>query len=446
MLSIMGHGHHNLNPNVEPPKSFLGRHYHWVVAFVLFLAYLIYAGLENNIYSLFTIPVTTDLGVTRGAYSLGRTFSGVTGFFSSLLYIEIYRRFGHRVPAFWGHLVYAGACALYSFSQGVWAFYLGGLLSGLFASFVGTIGASQVVANWFHRFHGAVLGVIMAASGIGGALFAQIDESVIQASSWRIAMLVHAGALAFAGLLILIFVKNRPEKMGLHPLGFEDGVHPDEKKRKRTLTEWGGEAFKGGVAKKPAFWLLVIATFLAGVSTNTLCSIVPSHVQDQGLGADAAATVHSVMFIALAAAKILVGFLCDRFHAHKVIFFVMASNLAMSLLFAAVGSTEMAILSVIIFAPGLSFPTMMPPLLSSDLFGTNSYARSVGILVSALSLAGMTLTPLVNFLYDQLGSFTPIIFGIAGVNVVITLLFIVIGILSERDRKRFEEAAAASDN
>ncbi|MBR4614416.1 MAG: hypothetical protein IKO55_02320, partial [Kiritimatiellae bacterium] len=123
-----------------------------------------------------------------------------------------------------------------------------------------------------------------------------------------------------------------------------------------------------------------------------------------------------------------------------------ASNLAMSLLFAAVGSTEMAILSVIIFAPGLSFPTMMPPLLSSDLFGTNSYARSVGILVSALSLAGMTLTPLVNFLYDQLGSFTPIIFGIAGVNVVITLLFIVIGILSERDRKRFEEAAAASDN
>ena len=85
----------------------------------------------------------------------------------------------------------------------------------------------------------------------------------------------------------------------------------------------------------------------------------------------------------------------------------------------------------------------MPSLLASDLFGTNSYARTVGILVSALSLASMTLTPLTNFLYDKIGSYTPLIYGIAGVGVLVTVLFIIVIILAERDKKKYLAAQEA---
>ena len=441
MIAISGHGHHKPDPEAAP-KTFIGRHYHWVIAGTLFMTYMIYCGLVNNQYSLFMVPVTTDLEISRGTFSLASTFSGVSGFLSSLFYIEVYRRFRHKVPAIIGFIVYAGACVGYSFAKGVWSFYIYGFIAGFFSSIVGTIGAAQIINNWFRRYHGTVLGVILAASGVGGALFAQIDEAVMEASSWRTAMLVHGGTILFAGLLTLIFLKNRPEQMGLHPLGYEDTPHPDKKGHRRHVEEWRGESFKGGVAKKPAFWILVVAFFLCTLCCSTLFNIIPAHIRDQGMHADVSSTVHSVMLIALAAAKIIVGFFCDRFSAHKVVFFLMASNIAAAVILATVQTPAMAILAVVIYSFGLSFSTMMPSLLASDLFGTNSYARSVGILVSAISLGGMTLTPLCNFLYDKIGSYTPIMYGIAGIAVLISILFAIVSILSERDKKKYLEEHA----
>ena len=438
MIAISGHGHHKPDPD-KAPKTFIGRHYHWVIAGVLFLTYLIYCGLGNNLYSLFMVPVTTDLGISRGTFSLGSTFAGISGFLSSLFYIEVYRRFRHKVPAVIGFFVYTGACVGYAFAKGVWAFYIYGFIAGFFSSIVGTIGAAQIINNWFRRYHGTVLGVILAASCVGGALFAQIDEAVMEASSWRTAMLVQGGAIAFAGILTLLFLKNRPEQMGLHPLGYEDTDHPGKRGHSRRVDEWRGESFKGGVAKKPAFWILVAAFFLCTLCCSTLFNIIPAHIRDQGMSSEVSSQVHSVMLITLAAAKIIVGFFCDRFSAHKVVYFLMASNVAAAILLATVQTPVMALVSVSIYSFGLSFSTMMPSLLASDLFGTNSYARSVGILVSAISLGGMTLTPLSNFLYDKIGSYTPIMYGIAGAGVLVTILFVIVGILAERDKKKYLE-------
>ncbi|MBR6977546.1 MAG: MFS transporter [Lachnospiraceae bacterium] len=441
MIAISGHGHHKPDPEAAP-KSFIGRHYHWVIAGTLFLTYLIYCGLVNNQYSLFMVPVTTDLEISRGTFSLASTFSGISGFLSSLFYIEVYRRFRHKVPAIIGFIVYAAACVGYSFAKGVWAFYIYGFIAGFFSSIVGTIGSAQIVNNWFRRYHGTVLGVILAASGVGGAVFAQIDEAVMEASSWRTAMLVHGGTILFAGLLTLVLLKNRPEQMGLHPLGYEDAAQPAKKGRSRHVEEWGGESFKGGVAKKPAFWILVVAFFLCTLCCSTLFNIVPAHIRDQGMSSEVSSQVHSVMLITLALAKIIVGFFCDRFSAHKVVFFLMASNIAAAIMLATVRTPAMALVAVSIYSFGLSFSTMMPSLLASDLFGTNSYARSVGILVSAISLGGMTLTPFCNFLYDRLGSYTPIMYGIAGIAVLITILFAIVSILAERDKKKYLEEHA----
>ena len=442
MIAISGHGHHIPDPD-KAPTSFIGRHYHWVIAATLFLTYLIYCGLGNNLYSFFVVPITTDLQISRGTYSLGSTFGGVSGFFSSLFYIEVYRRFRHKVPAVIGFMVAAGACVAYSFATGVWTFYLFGFIAGFFSSIVGTIGAAQIINNWFRRYHGTVLGIILAASGIGGALFAQIHERVMEVSSWRIALLVQGGALVFAALLTLIFLKNRPEQMGLHPLGYEDTDHPNKKGHTRHVEEWGGESFKGGIAKRPAFWILVVAFFLCGLCCSTMFNIIPAHIRDQGMSSEVSSQVHSVMLIALAVGKIFIGLLCDRFHAHWVVFLLMASNIVTAILLATVSTPTIALLAVVIYAPGLSFSTMMPSLLASDLFGTNSYARTVGILVSALSLASMTLTPLTNFLYDKIGSYTPLIYGIAGVGVLVTVLFIIVIILAERDKKKYLAAQEA---
>ena len=47
----------------------LRKHYHWAIALVVLIELAIFSGILNNIISLHLIPVTEDLGISRGDFS-----------------------------------------------------------------------------------------------------------------------------------------------------------------------------------------------------------------------------------------------------------------------------------------------------------------------------------------------------------------------------------------
>ncbi len=55
-------------------KEKLHKHYHWLVAIVALLSYIVFGGLTNNINPMFILPVTEDLGISRSAFSLAVSF------------------------------------------------------------------------------------------------------------------------------------------------------------------------------------------------------------------------------------------------------------------------------------------------------------------------------------------------------------------------------------
>ena len=48
----------------------LRKHYHWVIALVVLIELAVFSGILNNIVSVHLIPVTEDLGISRGSFSL----------------------------------------------------------------------------------------------------------------------------------------------------------------------------------------------------------------------------------------------------------------------------------------------------------------------------------------------------------------------------------------
>ena len=61
-----------------------------------FLSVGVIVGLTNNLYSLYVIPITTGLGISRGLYSMGITVRYIASAFCNLFMGRLYQRFGYR--------------------------------------------------------------------------------------------------------------------------------------------------------------------------------------------------------------------------------------------------------------------------------------------------------------------------------------------------------------
>src|SRR5262245_22765579 len=103
----------------------------------------------------------------------------------------------------------------------LWQFYLYyGIIVGSGATALGFIPHVSLMARWFIRRRGLATSLALAGTGVGSLLFAPCSEYLIARYGWQQSFLVYA-ILIPGGLipLILIFHRNSPEDLGLHPDG-----------------------------------------------------------------------------------------------------------------------------------------------------------------------------------------------------------------------------------
>ena len=79
----------------------------------------------------------------------------------------------------------------------------------------------------------------------------------------------------------------------------------------------------------------------------------------------------------------------------------------------------------VLSALSLPLETVMLPLITAELFGQRSYAQMLGI-VSAINTAGYSLgPPITNYVFDAVGSYTPVFMVYIGVMALITVCFMI---------------------
>ena len=151
-------------------KNWIKAHYHWVIAAVVLIEMTIYGGLVNNLSSMYLIPVTTSFGVSRSTYSLTLSLRSLLSFLSGMFSSVMFLRFGYRKLVTVGLVGGALALLLMSNSRGIIGIGFGMFMLGVCESMYSTIGVTRVIGDWFHKHRGKVLGLVTAATGIGGSL------------------------------------------------------------------------------------------------------------------------------------------------------------------------------------------------------------------------------------------------------------------------------------
>ena len=411
----------------------LKRHYHWIIALIVFVEMIVYGGFLNA-GSVFIVPMTESLEINRGSYSLALMPRGIVGFFSTLVTGFLFHKFGYRKSAIVSLLSFAGGLILLSSAQSLTMIGISNGLLGLSYGVCTTAGAVRIMKSWFHKHQGLMLGVVTMATGVGGSIMSMTLTEIIIASSWRYAYIFTA--LLMAVLAILYFLlRDKPEEMNLRPYG-EDAVPGKKQTADASHTEWVGHTLQE-ILKEPQFYLMAFCTFLSCTNVYLTFNVVVPHFQDGGFTASEAAGYQSVLLLCLSGAKLAGGWLSDRIGAKRVTVLCAACAAVGQFLLADVSNPVLCYTGIVLFAMGLLATTITVPLLTMPLFGYRAFGSITGIFLAMISLGSMVAGPIVNLFYDWLGSYAPVFRAAAVIDVVLIGLYLLLFYLCEKEKKHF---------
>src|SRR3990170_3141086 len=259
-------------------------HYAWVVVVVMF-ASLLTAQAVRATPGLIILPLESEFGWDRASISLAVALSLIAFGLGGPLGGGLVDRFGPRKVLLGGIGLIAGGIWALLQIQELWHFYvIWGLAIGL-----GTGAAGQLV-------------------------FIPAMAAILVVDGWRSAMSVIAVATAIVLLPVLLFMRDRPEDVGLRPFG-ETAASMS---RERALDAKGTPLRTA--LRTMDFWLLAGSFFVCGYTSNGLIGthLIP-HAVEHGftevVAAGAIALLGSLNIVGTLAS----GWLTDRYDPRKLL-------------------------------------------------------------------------------------------------------------------------------
>ena len=425
----------------DQEKKPIALDYKWIVIAACFLMVFTCLGFCNQTKGLFLDKITKALHIERSLYAFSDSCRFIATAVVNLFFGTLVTKLGAKKLIAAGFVFLIASMLLYSVATQVWIFYIAGALLGIGLSWTTTTMVGYVVNKWSPANKGTIMGFILAASGVGGALAIQIVSPIIESPTsplaYRQAYRLIVLILLVVGILVVAFFRNQPQK--------QLGEASQTKKKKRGRS-WEGIEFSKTI-RTPYFYGVCVCIFLSGLVLQGISGIAKAHMCDVGLDVEYVTLVLTISSLTLSFFKFFTGFFYDKCGLRATIIICTLGTVLVSFALAAVTDSSLGKLlamSYSVFA-SMAFPleTIMLPIYASDLFGDKSFEKLLGIFVS-LNTAGYALgAPLMTLCYDLSGSYSIALTlsGIVGIGIFILLQFIVSA--GMREQKRVAQATAS---
>jgi MFS family permease len=387
------------------PRVFYG----WWVALALSIIVFLSAGIRFTI-GPFLKPVSTDLGLDRGSFSLVIALSLLLyGAFMPLVG-RLVDRFGSRVVCSAGAVVMAASLMLSARMTTLGEFYLYyAVIGSLGLAATGHVMASVTLARWFVRRRGVALSFLGSASMAGMALLVPAAMWCILRFGWRTSLVIlGVGALLVMLPLTLWVLRDDPESLGLAPDG-----GPAETEVFGSVTSVIERTAVAEALQVPSFWLLTAGLFNCGFSMSLLSAHGVPMLTDHGFHPMTASSAIGFLGMTAIAGGILLGLISDRWGRKPVLAAVYLLRLAAFGMLFLVRDPALLLVVAAIGGIGLSGSLAMTSALTGDIFGRFSVGSIFGLMFLSHQTGSALGSWLGGFLFDVTGGYGAA-FGLAG--------------------------------
>lgn len=378
---------------METKQKFNG----WFIALTGFVLMSSMYTISINCIGLFIKPISESLNASRSQVSLIPTIMTLSFAVFSPFVGKIINKVGIRQIMLLGALLVGFGMIGYSFANNIYILYILSIGMGFGLSFCTLIPINILLNNWFISKKGLVTGLVFAGSGLGGFVFTQVVNYMLNSYTWdRAYLILGIVSLSITLPLILLFVRKTPEEIGQKPYGYNSTIQTESEYDGYTLSEIKGSK---------SFRYISIVFFLVNMLTFGIVSHFPSHLSDIGYTTSFAATVSSIYLILCVASKIILGSVLDR-NGGKLGFFLISLSFGLGYVSMILAKMKIIALSFgILFSFAGASGTVGLAFIVSDIFGKKDYASIFGILTLIGTIGGALGSPLSGFIYDTLGSY-----------------------------------------
>lgn len=301
--------------------------YGWIIVGVAFLIGATEAGAFQNILSVFLKPMAGEFGWSRaivtGAIALGSICGGIISPFVG----PILDRHGPRMVAFWGILILSAGLVSLSFLEHIWQLYFFFGIGRMIAVGALSLVISVTVSNWFIRRRGRAIGIAWLGAHFGSIILPPFVLFLIFAQGWRMAWAALGGLVfLFSGIPSLIFLRRRPEDVGLFP----DGEPPVVEVSEDAMRSKGENSDSVGAIPEPLwtraqalrtpnFWVLTLLSSIIPFTQAGINFHMFPFLTDQGITETAAVLILSAIAMFGALGGVVWGVLAERLRTQLLI-------------------------------------------------------------------------------------------------------------------------------
>ena len=384
------------------PRLFYG----WTVVGVLGVFGAVGVGLAGANFALFIGPMSEELGWSASTFGWAVFVRLAMILAAGPVIGRILDLRGPRLPVLGATLVAGGLTLWLSRVGTVWELMLAFAVMGLVGmGRANDLQASAPAAQWFVRRRGLAMGVALAGTPLGVAVYYPLTQLLIDLYGWRDALTV----LALTGTAIVVplafLLRRRPEDMGLAP----DGAPASPARGRESGRAWTDERSltRRQALRTGRFWLM-LAGFTAmtyGLSTLTIFRV--PHFVERGLSPTMVAAAIAVDAVVAIVASVALGRELDRLPARGVLAVGLAAGAFCAVGLIVVDGLFWLFAANIGYALGFQVTHVAQSVMWADQFGRGHQGDIRGLTIRVTVGVGALAFPITGYLRDQAGVYTP---------------------------------------
>lgn len=358
-------------------------------------------------FGAFIVPLDREFGWGLPAIALASSVLSVTVMLISPLQGILVDRFGgRRLILYSSPLFGLSLMAMYFLPDSLTVFYLAWAVIPLCGLGLWPVSYLRLTAGWFDRRLGLALGIANSGIGVGTVLVPVLSAVLIGAFGWRAGFL-GLGAVALIAWPAAYFFLAEPSP--------------------RTAGVQAGGDTLGVAAGTRPFWLVLGAFVLLGmIGSSVVVHQIPL-LLDAGIPTDVAGLVPVALGLALIVARIVTGWLLDRYSVPQVMSIYLVGGMLSVLLFASRPNVPTALLAAALAGLLIGAEFDVLSYLVPRYFGRLAFGKIYGLAFAVFQLGGATATAVVGMSRDRYGSYTPAMLVLAVACVVCAGLFLRLG-------------------
>ncbi len=377
-------------------------------------------------FTVFFLPLSHDLGLSRAATSLAFSLARAEGAIEGPLAGYLIDRYGPRPIMLFGVLMTGLGYILLSWVDSYLAFLVVYLAVISLAFGAGFMHAPMALANtWFIRKRALAMTMISASVTVGGAFAAPLLALAVQLWGWRVGAILAGLSVLCVGIPMAAMVRRSPESMGLKP----DGDILDEPAPSAAVANKGSQPGSGDAdftlreaVRTAAFWLIIFATMfrVAGLSAM-MVHFIPIMVW-KGLSEQKSALLLANLALFGLPSHFLLGWLADYIHKPRLMATMMlVATAALVILIHGQAEWSLWLFTILFTVVESLFPITWATV--GDFFGRKAFATIRGTM-SFFYMWGSVLAPVVaGAIYDRSQSYDAMLWGLVVLYLAATVFY-----------------------